>query len=217
MVRGAGVVHVESLDEPEKRKKKRRGASESFPFLREGVFRPRTRTKLSRDKTKRTVVRDVKRPVRVHVQLLLRLPGGRRRAADKAPHGQVVQEQLEPEVVPHRPRQALCRVRVEHLRADALLILGNGLEEPQLELRVDQAVALEHLAEPDPLPRRLLAAAPFAACPGGALPLRAAERQRIVVVGLLRVVVGPDLVDPEAEGVAALVLYGTFFCCCCRG
>jgi hypothetical protein len=31
------------------------------------------------------------------------------------------------------------------------------------------------------------------------------------VVGLLRVVVGPDLVDPEAEGVAALVLYRTFF------
>jgi len=54
--------------------------------------------------------------------------------------------------------------------------------ELELQLRVDQLVALQHLAQAAPLVRRLLA-----------LALGLAEGQVIVVVRLLRVVVRPDL------------------------
>ena len=119
----------------------------------------------------------------------------------KTTHGQVVQKQLEPVVVPHRLRQALHRRSVQHLRADPLVLPRHGLEERQLELRVDEAVAPDDFAQAEPaLPgRRLLLVVVL-------LALRATEGQSIVIIGLLRVVVRADLVDPEAEGLAALVL-----------
>lgn len=163
------------------------------------------------------VVRDVERPVRVDV----RIRGGRipfvpvvvfvvivgpfflgsprRRRPDKAPDRQVVQKQLEPEVVPHGPGQAPDGLRVEHLRADPLFLFRDGLEEREtLDLRVHELVPAQDFAQPSPFPGRPLVLS----------ALRAAERQGVVIIRLLRVSIRADFVDPEAEGVAALVLVG---------
>ena len=109
-------------------------------------------------------------------------------------------------MLPYGLGEELRRFGVEHLRAGRFA-LPIVFQESELELGVDEPVPSQDLPQPAPLFLRFLSLLPFLFI----FPLRAAQWKRIISESLLRVVVRADLVDPEAEGLAAVVLVKSFF------
>ena len=132
---------------------------------------------------------------RVFARIRLRVFGGALHIfAHEAPDGQVVHHELVPVVFAHGALEDPRALMRQHVHAQR----GLGLVDAELELDVgiDELVALQDLPEATPLVRRLRARR----------GRRAAERELVVVVRLLGVVVRAHLVLPEDHAVAHGVL-----------
>ena len=114
--------------------------------------------------------------------------------AHEAPDGQVVHHELVPVVLAHGALEHLGAFLRQHVNAQRGLRLVDA--ELELDAGIDELVTLQDLPEATPLVRRLLVRR----------GLHAAERELVVVVRLLGVVVRAHLVLPEDHAVAHGVL-----------
>mmetsp|Transcript_599 Transcript_599/g.1735 ORF Transcript_599/g.1735 Transcript_599/m.1735 type:complete len:265 (-) Transcript_599:354-1148(-) len=113
------------------------------------------------------------------------------RRPHEAPHRQVINEQLIPVMLLHRLLENLHISLLQRQRADVLL--GDIRAVLDVQLRVNELVALQDFPQPSPFVRRL------------ARPRRFAEWQVVVIVRLLRVVVRSNFVDPQPHVLPDLI------------